>query len=291
MQVGRWLQHMQRLVGTMLISVALLEASSDASAAQRAGAPAHGGDTVLAPYRFRVLGVFDAESGQPVMDADVTNLLTGVGAKTSRTGTVALSFLPDGGGMVRIRKLGYAMQTLTVAISPADTAPVTVVLTPAVQLPEVVTRAQLRYLSPNLRGFEERKRTGLGYYIDEKTLRKDENRALGDVLVSHVPGINIVPGHGSRMLLMKSRRCMVGGPPEVYVDGVQVHYFPAPTAQLFRRLRKGRPPPSVGPIDLSQFDVTNLAAVEYYPDNAMAPMEYNGTSKRCGVLLLWTREK
>ncbi|HEY4217299.1 MAG TPA: hypothetical protein VGM67_09175 [Gemmatimonadaceae bacterium] len=45
------------------------------------------------------------------------------------------------------------------------------------------------------------------------------------------------------------------------------------------------------PFDLSQFDVGELGAIEWYPDNSRAPVEFAHTSTRCGALLLWTRER
>src|ERR1051325_7188571 len=112
-------------------------------------------DTVAA-YRNRVLGVFDEGSGDPVEGVRVLDVLTGTWTETTKTGTVSLAFLPDGGGLVRLLKLGYETQTLFVAIAPSDVSPITVVMRRVVSLPAVVTKADsTRYVSPGLRGFEE----------------------------------------------------------------------------------------------------------------------------------------
>ena len=79
-------------------------------------------------YRGRVLGLFDQTTGQPIQGAEVFDVSTGWSAKTTATGTLSLIFLPDGGGIVRIKKIGYAPHFMHIAISPADTTPITLLL-------------------------------------------------------------------------------------------------------------------------------------------------------------------
>jgi hypothetical protein len=80
------------------------------------------------PFRFRVLGVFDAQTGEALPNVDVIETVSGLRARTTETGTVSLFFLPEGNSTVRIEKAGYEPMTLTVAISPGDTVPVTLTL-------------------------------------------------------------------------------------------------------------------------------------------------------------------
>jgi hypothetical protein len=84
----------------------------------------------LARYRFRLLGAYDAATGDPIVDLAVTDSTTGVSARTTSTGTVSLFFLPEGTSMVRLRHAGYRDTTITVMISPRDTLPITLLLAP-----------------------------------------------------------------------------------------------------------------------------------------------------------------
>ena len=246
--------------------------------------------TRAAPRPLRILGVFDEDTGQPVEGAEVMDVLSGVSALTTSTGTVSLGFLTAGGSLVRIRKVGYGAQTLTIPMSPADTAPITVTMKRATELPAVVTRDSApSYLSPILQGFEERRRRHTaGYFIDEKTLRRADGRPLGNVLLANAPGVTIKQMSGSASFLLKSPRCSVGGQPDVYIDGVALAHLPDPRwPSRNRNVADTRE----FPIDLSQFQVSDLAGVEYYPNNSNMPAQFSRTSAGCGALLLWTRER
>ena len=238
----------------------------------------------------RLLGVFDEDTGQPLAGVQVSDMLTGTSALTTATGTVSLAFLSAGGSLVRIRKVGFAVQTL--AVSQTDTAGITVILKRVAELPAVVTRDSApRFISPALRGFEERRKTRTaGYFIDEATLRKEDGRPLGNVLVGRAPGATVKQASGSAMFLLKSPRCSNGGQPDVYVDGVALAHLPDSRFPLPARSRKNEDPRDY-PIDLSQFQVSDLAGVEYYPDNATMPAQFSRTSAGCGALMLWTRER
>jgi hypothetical protein len=243
-------------------------------------------------YRYRLLGVYDEQSGDPIEGVEVIDVLNGNKASTTKTGTVSLMFLPEGASLVRLRKIGYEVLTLTVAISPADTNPVTVVLSRATQLPAVVVKdsAPTHYISPGLRAFEERRKVGIGHFISEAELRKNEGHTLGDVIVTHIPGVTTVFGvaqkrpsskflvstrkmcAGNVMTLCKQPNCFV----TVYEDGVRIY-------------DAANSDPSMIP-DMEHMNSRQYAAIEFY-NAGEAPAEYTGTGGGCGVLLLWSRER
>ena len=223
-----------------------------------------------ATHRARVLGVFDADDGTPIEGAQVTDLLSGTFALTTRTGTVSLVFLPEGGSLVRIRKVGYLPTTMMAAISPADTVPITVLLTRTVpMLPTVVTKDSAPgYPCMRLCAFEERRRAGFGHFIDEAELRKNDSYPLSSIL-PRLPGLFIKKGHAYSSRV-KGSDCAV----TIYVNGV----------------------PS-GETDVSKMPINEYAGVEFYAGPATAPAQYNATGHAgrsgatCGIMLLWTRER
>ena len=219
-------------------------------------------------YRARVLGVFDASDGRPVEGVEITDLASGTRAFTTRTGTVSLAFLPDGGSYVRIRKMGYAPLTQFVRISPADTVPITLIFSPIpTVLPDVVTRDTApHYISPGLRDFEERRKHGLGHYIDERELRKNDDRQLSDVLRG-LSGVNVRCSTRTPQscIAVSTRGCGY----VTYLNGIRI-----------------------SDNNLFMLSVFELGAVEAYTGLGTIPAQYSGTlGKACGVLLFWSRER
>ena len=263
------------------------------SATGTLAAQSPGPDTAAKPksfaYRYRLLGVYDAASGDPVEGAEVSDVLNGNKALTTRTGTVSLMFLPEGGTLVRIRKVGYEVQTMTVAISPADTTPITIILshTTATTLePVVVTDSAPKYVGGGLRSFEERMKQGFGHFVTENQFRADDGKPLANIILSHIPGLMRTNGPRGESFLVSSRKPCTGSAlrgcrqPDCYVsvfqDGIKLYDA---------AMVKTNPP------DFSRMDGLQYAAAEYYAGGAATPPEYNQTSNGCGTLILWTREK
>jgi len=82
----------------------------------------------LPEYRYRLLGVFDFVTGEPIVDAEVIGVQTGTFARTTVTGTVTLVFRPEGGSPARIKKVGYEELNIAVEISPETAAPITLTM-------------------------------------------------------------------------------------------------------------------------------------------------------------------
>jgi hypothetical protein len=273
----------------MLFSLMALALAAWPAAAQGnppTGVPGSpGAQAALPAYRHRLLGVYDGLTYQPMEGVEVSDVMNGTRSLTSSTGTVSLFFLPEDGGFVRIRKAGYEVVSMMVSISPADTMPVTVVLNRAggaTMMPTVVTTdSGPRYTSPTLKAFAERAKAAGGTFITDTVLRKRDDDKLNEVLSGNVAGAQFnVSGSGvyltsARSSMASGGRCM----PEVYLDGVR-----------FQKVPDFKVKAIVG-VDLNQFDVRTLGAVEFYPGGATLPPQFNGIGSGCGALLLWTRER
>jgi hypothetical protein len=244
-------------------------------------------------FRGRVVGIYDEQTGEPIAGVEVRNLINGASALTTKTGTVLLTFVDTSGGLMTFKKLGYEQLTLVVANSVRDTTPLTLVLRPVkAVLPVVVTTAKgsdrVDYISPKLRAFEERRQQGLGSFIPEAELRKDDGGHMSETLVKHIPGVHLVSPPCTKRLS--------GGCPQyfatargqanfdktpcyvtIYVDGA-LYYS--------RKMSGGQDPP-----DPRYMNVTDFAGVEYYAGGSTMPPEYNATDSGCGLLLFWTRER
>jgi hypothetical protein len=83
---------------------------------------------LLPGYRRRLLGVFDAASGEPVEGARVIELASGTYTTTPASGIVSLVFLPEGVSLLRIVRAGFDDLTLSVEIAATATSPLTLIL-------------------------------------------------------------------------------------------------------------------------------------------------------------------
>ena len=122
----------------------------------------------------RIIGVYDARTGDPLPGVEVRDMFSGTYAVTSATGTAPIGFVDFHGhaGLIQLRKLGYAAKQ--VVVPRADTVSITEVLDPAVELAPVVTNETYRIDRDAGRweGFEQR-----CHSHDVTCIRSD---ALGD---------------------------------------------------------------------------------------------------------------
>ncbi|HEY2164611.1 MAG TPA: hypothetical protein VGH04_11495, partial [Gemmatimonadaceae bacterium] len=76
----------------------------------------------------RVIGVFDAEPGDPVAGAAVRDSASGRSALTTATGTVSLGFVPRSSAVIQIEHAGHERVSTPVSLTLTDTLPLTIIL-------------------------------------------------------------------------------------------------------------------------------------------------------------------
>lgn len=241
--------------------------------------------------------VADSARGHPVESAEVMAPALNVSTRTNEKGEFRLGGLAPGRQMIVVRLIGYRTLADTVELSAdADTRHNFVLSQRAVPLDSMVAEAKQprEYISPNLNGFLERMHNHAGgYFIDDSTLRKNEDHRLQDVVLSRMSGMRLIRGAGDEAYMASSR---MGSPGALLGRGGKSNSNPLPRACYATVYLDGiliydleRMGPDVKPPDLSSFLVSDLAGVEFYPGQASLPVQFK--SGQCGTLLLWTRER
>lgn len=247
------------------------------------------GDASTATF---VGSVFADSGATPLAGAEVGIPSLGRTTTAAPDGRFTLPGVPPGRWPVRVRRIGFTLLTDTIVAEANHVVRRLYELGAAtVQLDTVTTRGEAPSLSPLLRGFEERRRTGLGHYIGAAELRAHDGEPLARVMFGRLPGILWVP-YGSHLFaesthsaastfadsplaipidVKSPRGCWL----TTYLDGIRI-YNP----------NDGQDAP-----DFNSIEVSQLAGVEYYAGAATVPPQFNATAgMACGTLLLWTRE-
>lgn len=231
------------------------------------------GDRLLSSGTGVIRGTVRRLDGAPLTGARVTVSGTRGEARTDGDGRFVLRAVPHGSHMVEARALGYVPGEAAVDIVAFQDNPMTITLmdVESVLLDTVRVRAQ-RSLTLALRaGFERRRKSGVGMFIDERVLDTLKSNTFSDV-VRRVPGIIFREGRGSNEGFERQMFLSGGGrsepcQPVIYLDGMR----------LLQRVT-----------DLDQLIAPGtIRRVEVYLRGTTPPAEFASFSD-CGIVVVWT---
>jgi hypothetical protein len=212
-------------------------------------------------------------------------------------GEYRFSGLPAGRFLVIVDVSGYKSVGERVVVgATGETYHDFVIATKATVLDTVMATAAggaVQYRSPALRGVQERRQQGIGRFITEDQLRKGDDRLLSDVVRQHLPGGEIqMVGTASYLYTSSAQGFFPDTVRALHTASTNPKCYPAVYLDGLPMPKQTDPHlPIVTAVDLSQFSVSQLGAVEFYTA-ALVPPQFNSSSQGgCGVLLLWTRER
>ncbi len=232
-----------------------------------------------------VTGVVRADStGRPLSEVEVT--VEGGKDHTTTDPEGRYSIVsPTGKRVIVFRRVGYQQVRMGTVVARRDTVRLDAILVriSAQELPEVGVTAKAAPVPGSvMAAFEERRKLGIGTFIDSTELRRYQGRRLADVLRGRT-SVKIIPYQESPTFV----EYRAASPTALTDDGLPcwVSVFLDGIAIYKARNNAMRPP------DLNrEFDVNSLMAIEYYRSPAQVPPEYGtGRDSDCGALLLWTR--
>ena len=202
----------------------------------------------------------------PLVGATVVLPGQALTATTDSTGRFRLAGIAPGIHDIIVRQIGFTAFTGRLGFRSNDSLVVEFVLAPAVQLLSGVNVATT-LTSRKLVEFNERRRLGVGHFLDSTDIAKGPGTRMSEKL-RHLPGLSIYCRStectlsSTRGQSSLSQRCTVG----VGIDGALV-----------------------GGFNINWLQPSEVAAVEWYAGPAQMPARFNTTRNACGFLMIWTR--
>lgn len=175
-----------------------------------------------------------------------------------------LGGLPAGTQWVNVLAIGHAPAGRAVDLRGGDTVSIAVRLGPVpIRLDTIFLVAARR--SRDMAEFEERRNSGLGYYLTE-----DELKRMGSVRGAfyRFPSVRVVGSSRSvfdfRIMFGAGRRLCVAN---LFIDGVRASFE-----------------------ELAAYRAPDLVGIEVYPRSMGAPHRFqSAASSDCGVVVVWTK--
>lgn len=262
-----------------LLAAVALAASARPALAQWIERPRAGAAAQQAP---RVTGVIDGAVSdtalRPIAFAEVTVLRTEIKLQTNSAGRFRFVDVPAGQYLLIVRRIGFRPVSSIIQVGVRDTVRLSFTMEPAIQsLDKVVVTEERRSL--RMLEFEQRRQQGWGFFLTEEQIDKRNLPVAADYL-RLAPSISLAPSpnaSGIPELVAISKR--EGG--SIYGDGAG--------ACAMQIVVDGVPMPPRFPLELLPTP-REIAGIEVYDGPATVPAQFNGLDRRCGMVLVWTKD-
>lgn len=223
-------------------------------------------------------GVVSDTSLRPIAMAEVAVLRTDIKLQTNANGRFRFVDVPAGQYLIIVRRIGFRPISAIIEVARGDTLRLSYTMEPALQtLDRVVVTEERRSLK--MLEFEERRRQGQGFYLTQEQIERRNLPVSADYL-RLAPSIALAPSHnasGISELVAISKR--EGG--SFFGDGAG--------ACAMQVVIDGVPMPPRFPLELLP-NPREIAGIEVYSGPATVPAQFSGLDRRCGMILVWTRD-
>jgi len=209
--------------------------------------------------------VLSRSRAEPVERAFVLLLVNGTGAMTDHEGRFVIQDVRPILDTVQIQYFGFTPAETTIQLEPGRVTNAVFLLSQSVlEVAELKVEIR-RTMSGKMRGFEERRRKGFGYFITPEQIEHRQPQRSTDMLRG-VPGVTV----GASLALGPAPVHFRGGStsrcePKLYLDG-------QPMSQMaFDDITAG-----------------DLMAIEIYKGASEMPAQW--ATGACGLLVVWTKD-
>lgn len=224
-------------------------------------------DSAIKTGTATLSGVVTLEGNPPDAVSRVEVEGTSIAAVTDAKGAFTLRNLPAGTRNIVARHLGYAVQSAAVDLNPRETQHVTLKLPKYIAVMDPVLVTARRNVALDKVGFNMRKKSAFGYFLDADRISKMHPIYVSDIL-RQVPGLRV--GYGPRgEPVVTSARDIRGSCVDYWVDDV--------------------PFVEIDPGEINDFvNGGEVVAAEVY-QSGTAPAQYTRNGGSCTTIVLWTR--
>lgn len=230
---------------------------------------------------------------KPIANAEVRLSGSTRAARSDSAGRFELSGLPTGMQRFEVRAIGFQPLRQSVVIPAGRSMEADLLLVAdAQQLAEVRVGAEagVGVRKPWLSGFEERRSYGIGSFLTEAELNKQDASRWASAVAQHVPGLQLISYNGRASFGINRGQISFNNMPrgdvmdrsqgaprscyvQVIIDDI-VRYASRVDEPLF---------------DVSSIDPGTVAAVEFYSVSQLPARFNRGGNAPCGTLVIWRK--
>ena len=217
----------------------------------------------------------------PLAGVEVEIRGTSLRTTTDSAGDFRIDDVGPGQHVALFRRIGFQPAERRVSIGSGETTHLRVeLMAAAVVLDSVTVEAEsVERLNPRMAGFTERRKLGVGRFLDYREMTERQGRDIESLLRElKVPFLRNQRGRfagekrGPSSLQRGAEQCLT----KVMIDGIVV------TSTLLRH--------ESDVFYLHQYPhPRSLAAVEYYRGAGQIPLEFQTDESQCGMIVIWTR--